>query len=48
MQKVAQALGRAVRGSDDHGAALLLDSRYGQRDYRALLPPWWQYLAVEN
>ena len=48
MQKVAQALGRVVRSSSDRGAALLLDRRYAQRDYRELLPPWWQYLEAES
>ncbi|MCB1675367.1 MAG: hypothetical protein KDI01_03705, partial [Halioglobus sp.] len=43
MQKVDQALGRVVRRMEDRGRALLVDSRYGQRQYRALLPPWWQY-----
>jgi DNA excision repair protein ERCC-2 len=43
MQKVGQALGRVVRTMDDRGRALLIDARFGRRDYRALLPPWWQY-----
>jgi DNA excision repair protein ERCC-2 len=43
MQKVDQALGRVVRGSGDRGRALLIDSRYQQRQYRELLPPWWSY-----
>ncbi len=43
MQKVDQALGRVIRGSDDRGRALLVDSRYGERQYRDLLPPWWHY-----
>jgi DNA excision repair protein ERCC-2 len=43
MQKVDQALGRVIRGSDDRGRALLVDSRYGERQYRDLLPPWWRY-----
>jgi DNA excision repair protein ERCC-2 len=46
MQKVAQALGRVVRSGSDRGSALLLDSRYGQGNYRDLLPPWWQYREV--
>jgi DNA excision repair protein ERCC-2 len=43
MQKVDQALGRVIRGSTDRGRALLVDSRYGERQYRELLPPWWRY-----
>ena len=43
MQKVDQALGRVIRGSADRGRALLVDSRYGERQYRELLPPWWRY-----
>ncbi len=43
MQKVDQAIGRVIRRSGDQGTALLVDSRYGNATYRALLPPWWTY-----
>jgi DNA excision repair protein ERCC-2 len=43
MQKVDQALGRVVRGSQDRGKALLIDPRYREQQYRDLLPPWWHY-----
>jgi DNA excision repair protein ERCC-2 len=43
MQRVCQALGRVVRRESDVGRALLIDSRYGDPAYRALLPPWWLY-----
>jgi DNA excision repair protein ERCC-2 len=43
MQKVDQALGRVVRRLQDTGSALLIDPRYGEKQYRALLPPWWEY-----
>lgn len=43
MQKVDQALGRVIRHRDDRGRALLIDSRYRERQYRELLPPWWRY-----
>jgi len=43
MQKVDQALGRVVRTTTDSGRALLIDSRYGWKAYRSLLPPWWSY-----
>ncbi len=47
MQKVDQALGRVIRGHQDRGRALLIDSRYGERQYRELLPPWWSYQSWE-
>lgn len=43
MQKVGQALGRVIRRLEDTGSALLIDPRYRQRQYRELLPPWWDY-----
>lgn len=43
MQKVGQALGRVIRRAEDTGSALLIDPRYRQRQYRELLPPWWDY-----
>ncbi len=43
MQKVSQALGRVIRGPEDVGRALLIDSRYRDRAYRELLPAWWHY-----
>jgi DNA excision repair protein ERCC-2 len=43
MQKVGQALGRVIRRVEDTGSALLIDPRYRQRQYRELLPPWWDY-----
>jgi DNA excision repair protein ERCC-2 len=43
MQKVDQALGRVVRRMQDRGRALLIDPRYRERQYRELLPPWWDY-----
>jgi DNA excision repair protein ERCC-2 len=48
MQKVDQALGRVIRDGADRGRALLIDSRYGQRQYRDLLPPWWDYRPWEE
>jgi DNA excision repair protein ERCC-2 len=47
MQKVDQALGRVIRSTEDRGRALLIDSRYGERQYRVLLPPWWTYRSWE-
>lgn len=41
MHKVLQAGGRVIRTDEDRGLILLLDERYYQRDYEALLPPEW-------
>jgi DNA excision repair protein ERCC-2 len=46
MQKVDQALGRVIRRSSDRGRALLVDARYQEAEYTGLLPPWWQYTAM--
>jgi DNA excision repair protein ERCC-2 len=48
MLKVDQALGRVVRRAEDSGRALLIDSRYSERQYRQLLPPWWSYQAWQE
>ncbi|MDD4776544.1 MAG: ATP-dependent DNA helicase, partial [Syntrophomonas sp.] len=41
MNKVLQAAGRVIRSEDDSGAVLLIDERYGQRNYRQLFPRHW-------
>ena len=41
LQKVVQAAGRVIRTESDTGCVLLLDERYLQARYRALLPSWW-------
>lgn len=41
LQKVVQAAGRVIRTPTDTGTVLLLDDRYLQARYRALLPHWW-------
>lgn len=38
MHRVVQAAGRVIRDKEDRGVVLLLDDRYGQAGYRALLP----------
>ncbi|NLX83041.1 MAG: ATP-dependent DNA helicase [Clostridiales bacterium] len=38
MHKVLQAAGRIIRSENDRGVLLLLDDRYQQGDYQALLP----------
>ena len=42
MQKVAQAVGRVIRAEADRGVAILLDDRYMQAGYRALMPAHWR------
>ena len=42
LQKVVQAAGRVIRTDTDTGTVLLMDDRYLQTRYRALLPGWWQ------
>ncbi len=41
LNKVLQAAGRLIRTETDQGALLLIDSRYAERDYLALLPEEW-------
>ena len=41
LQKVVQAAGRVIRTESDTGCVVLLDARYREPRYRALLPPWW-------
>ena len=42
MQKVLQAGGRVIRSENDRGILLLLDSRYYESAYAALLPEEWR------
>lgn len=41
MNKVMQAVGRVIRSENDVGAALLIDDRYLQNDYRELFTRTW-------
>lgn len=41
MQKVQQAAGRVIRSETDKGMVLLLDDRYYDAEYEALLPAEW-------
>lgn len=41
MQKVQQAAGRVIRSENDKGIVLLLDDRYYDAEYEALLPSEW-------
>ncbi len=45
MNKVLQAMGRGIRSETDRCAILLLDERYLERQYRAILPEDTQLLA---
>ena len=42
MIRVMQAVGRVIRTETDRGSVLLIDSRYGEAAYRALMPAWWE------
>ena len=48
LRKVVQAAGRVIRSDSDMGSLLLLDERYLQPRYRALLPGWWQVGVAER
>jgi DNA excision repair protein ERCC-2 len=42
MNKVLQAAGRVIRSESDTGAILLIDERYGRRQYSGLFPGHWR------
>lgn len=47
MNKVLQAAGRVIRTVEDRGAVLLLEERFGQRQYQELFPrEWFPYEMV--
>ena len=49
MNKVLQSAGRVIRTSDDRGAILLLDERFGADQYRNLFPQeWYPYEYVDQ
>lgn len=41
MNKVLQAAGRVIRGPEDRGVVLLIDSRFPSPDYQCLFPDHW-------
>lgn len=43
MNKVLQAAGRVIRGEEERGAVLLIDSRFSTPAYRALFPEHWSH-----
>ena len=42
MQKVVQAAGRVIRGTEDRGVVVLIDDRFAEPRIQQLLPAWWQ------
>ena len=48
LRKVVQAAGRVIRSASDTGSLLLLDERYLQPRYQALLPAWWRVTPAEG
>ena len=48
MNRVLQAAGRVIRSDTDRGAVLLVDERFAQARYRALLPPEWEPTFVRD
>lgn len=48
MHKVLQAAGRLIRSEEDRGVLLLLDHRFAQGGYRALLPAHWDMQQVAS
>ncbi|MEG1426191.1 MAG: ATP-dependent DNA helicase, partial [Oscillospiraceae bacterium] len=49
MNKVLQAAGRVIRGGEDRGVVLLIDSRFPTNSYQYLFPSHWNHWkSVEN
>ena len=46
MTRVAQAAGRAVRGTGDTGIVVLVDPRFPRHDWGAFFPPYWRAVQV--
>lgn len=46
MNKVLQAAGRVIRGEQDRGVVLLIDSRFSTASYRNLFPTHWQHFQT--
>ncbi len=46
INRVLQAAGRVIRSENDQGVILLIDRRYSQYRYRALMPPHWQLQVI--
>ena len=48
IRRVLQAAGRVIRTETDRGVVLLMDMRYRQEKYRALMPPHWDVIDVKK
>jgi len=49
MNKVLQAAGRVIRSEVDKGVVILIDERFSNRSYKAMLPNHWnQYMKISN
>ena len=48
LRRVLQAAGRVIRTENDRGVVLLMDMRYRQEKYRALMPPHWDVVDVKK
>ena len=46
--KVLQASGRVIRSESDRGAVLLIDRRFGSRNYQSMFPDDWNPKDVRN
>ncbi len=44
INRVLQAAGRVIRGEEDCGVVVLVDSRYAEPKYRALFPKHWEHI----
>lgn len=47
-RRVLQAAGRVIRADTDRGVVLLIDERFAQEKYIALMPPNWRVRRVEG
>ena len=41
LQKVIQAAGRVIRGTDDRGMVMLIDDRFAEPRVQGMFPGWW-------
>lgn len=41
VQKVIQAAGRVIRGTDDRGMVMLIDDRFAEPRVQGMFPAWW-------
>ncbi|MNG09425.1 ATP-dependent DNA helicase DinG [compost metagenome] len=41
VQKVIQAAGRVIRGTEDRGMVMLIDDRFAEPRVQGMFPAWW-------